>query len=327
MLGRYCESADTNPYNNLALEEYLLHCSEHSSEAILYLWQNDNTIVIGRNQNAYVECNLEYANKHNAFIARRLTGGGAVYHDSGNLNFTIILPKSVFDIKRSTNIIVNALKNIGINAEINGRNDICLNGKKISGNAYYSNSLVGLHHGTLLYKVDVDKIENMLLVSKNKLSKHGVKSVKSRVCNISDLYPDITVSDIKNALKESFCAEYNIKELILKPIKKDSYSDLLKKYSSDEWNYNKIKDYNISSTHNFSWGKVDISFVYDGETLKSVEIATDALEADLIENIKSEINKNIKQKITINLDCFDKADNEAYKAIINDLRSVFADKF
>ena len=133
--GIFIESKSVNPYENLALEEYLLNLCTASQKAVLYLWQNDYTVVIGRNQNAFTECDIEFAKKNGIHIARRLTGGGAVFHDLGNVNYTMILPKEMFDVNLTTKIIVDALNGIGIKAEKNGRNDICTDHGKISGNA------------------------------------------------------------------------------------------------------------------------------------------------------------------------------------------------
>ena len=298
MVGWFYEANGHNPYENLALEEYLLRFCEEKGEAVLYLWQNDKTIVIGRNQNAYTECSIEYVKQNDVFIARRLTGGGAVYHDLGNLNFTIILPKALFDVKRSTGLIVAALRKLGIDAVANGRNDICVDGRKVSGNAYYSNNKAGIHHGTILYNVNCDTISKALSVSKNKLSKHGVKSVKSRVCNIFELYPDITIEKIKESFRLAFCEEYCIDSFNELKIDENAYSGLVVKYSSKAWNLDKIRDYKIMSSQSFSWGKVDLSLLYDGEALKKIEIATDALEADIIEDLKNAINALISEQLT-----------------------------
>ena len=322
MIGIIYESELNNPYKNLALEEYFLRFCEKSGRAILYMWQNANTIVIGRNQNAYTECNIEYVKSNNVYVARRLTGGGAVYHDLGNLNFTIILPKILFDAKRSTNLIVKALQQLGINAEANGRNDICIGDKKISGNAYYANKKVGMHHGTLLYKVDGEIISKALNVSQNKLSKHGVKSVKSRVINISSIFPNIGISDIKKSLKESFIKEYDIEEVENIEIENDEYLNILKKYESSNWNFDKIKDYKVSLSKCFNWGKVDLSLLYDGETLQEIEIATDALEADIIEELKNKINEKIKTGLDNILEL--RFSYKEYEFIVNDLFTMLS---
>ena len=170
------------PWMNLAYETCLMNYVEKKKKdknlncAILYLWQNDNTIVIGRNQNLWKECNISVVEKNNINIARRITGGGAVYHDKGNLNFSIILPKDYFNIDVTTNIIIFGLKKLGIYAEKSGRNDILLNNRKISGNAYYRTDYVGLHHGTMLLSFQSNMISKCLTPNKYKLESKSIKS-------------------------------------------------------------------------------------------------------------------------------------------------------
>lgn len=316
----------TNPFENLATEEYLLHYCEETGNAVLYLWQNENTVVIGRNQNAYTECNVEYIKTHNIRIVRRLTGGGAVYHDLGNLNYTIIVPKAVYDINRSTGLIVASLRSLGIGAENNGRNDICIDGQKISGNAYYFNDEAGMHHGTILFRVNGEKMESVLSVSRKKLSKHGIASVRARVGDICSEYPNIEISDIENAIRESFCREYGLTELQDIGISPNELTLYMEKYSSEAWNLEKIQEYDISTEDIFDWGNVRVSLCYVGEQIKGVEIATDSLVTEIIETIKSEMNRNI-----LNGDrefpyfLFEKVAEEyrSYRFIINDIGKLF----
>ena len=132
----YIESDQVNPYKNLAVEEYLLlHCED--KECILYLWQNQNTVVIGRNQNAWKECKVTKLEEENGHLARRLSGGGAVYHDLGNLNFTFLVNKDEYSLEKQLQVIINAMGRLGLKAEKSGRNDILIDGKKFSGNAFY----------------------------------------------------------------------------------------------------------------------------------------------------------------------------------------------
>lgn len=294
MKGYYLEAKGTNPYENLALEEYLLRLCEKTGDAVLYLWQNADTVVIGRNQNAYTECNMEYIRKHDIHIARRLTGGGAVFHDMGNLNFTIILPKNLYDIGRSNSLVVSALNRIGIETEVNGRNDICIDQKKVSGNAYYSNAKVGMHHGTILYQLDNMRMGKVLSVSPYKLTKHGVSSVKSRVGDILSKYPDISIKDIKESLKQTFCEKYSFDKLHDIEIQENELLNIYAKYASDLWNIEKIQEYEISISESFEWGCVQLSLKLDGNEIVRLEIATDALETDIIEDLKLELNEIIK---------------------------------
>ena len=204
----YIESNQFSPYRNLAVEEYLLlHCED--KECILYLWQNQNTVVIGRNQNAWKECKVESLEENGGHLARRLSGGGAVYHDLGNLNFTFLVSKENYSIDRQLEVIVKAVQKLGAKAEKSGRNDILIDGKKFSGNAFYEQEQHCYHHGTLMMNVNKEMLSKYLTVSKEKLQSKGVDSVKSRVTNLVDYIPDLTLEALKKGeLKETHLAVY-----------------------------------------------------------------------------------------------------------------------
>ncbi len=288
MRGLFCRSESLNPYGNLALEEYLLS----SGRPTLYLWQNDNTVVIGRNQNAYTECDMDYVRASGIRVVRRLTGGGAVYHDRGNLNYSLILPRGLHDIARSTAMIVSALNRIGIPAVTSGRNDILLDDKKISGNAYYSNREVGLHHGTLLYRVDPEKMERALSVPAWKKTKHGIRSVRARVTDIASRFPEIDMARIQDALREAFCGEYGVDRLEAVLPDEQRLRMLEDKYASDDWNFGRINEYDVFQEATFPWGTVKVSVSLAGGRIQSAEISSDSLEADLIDRVREMIRRN-----------------------------------
>lgn len=203
---RIYETDCKDPYMNLAAEELLMESDP--ADIILFLWQNENTIVIGRNQDVRAECRVQEFLAAGGRIARRKSGGGAVYHDTGNLNFSFIASADHYDVRRQLGVIVKALVRFGIRAEISGRNDLTVSGRKFSGNAFYDNKRMKLHHGTILIDTDPAKIAAYLTPDQRKLAKRGVKSVGARVVCLKELCPDITAGKMKEAVQEAFQDEY-----------------------------------------------------------------------------------------------------------------------
>lgn len=226
---KYIISSNTNPYKNLAYEQYLLKQVENEF-AIIYLWQNNDTIVVGRNQNIYNECLVDEFKQSGGYIARRKSGGGAVYHDLGNLNFSIISKINNLEKCQYQNIIMDCLKSFGINSDFNGRNDILVEGKKVSGNAKYSSGDTICQHGTLLIDTDIERMTHFLTPNINKLERNYVKSVKSRVINLSYISSRISIETMKNAilttLEASQLTIYENKNELL------SYEQI---YSGNDW--------------------------------------------------------------------------------------------
>ena len=203
------KSSKTDVYENLAFETCLLdYATKNKDVAILFLWTNDKTVVIGKHQNPYKECNLNYMAQNQIKVSRRITGGGAVYHDKNNLNFSFVMSKDLYDVKRQFEVVLKALKKIGISATLSGRNDVEIDGKKFSGNAFYKTKTSGLHHGTILIDTDVELIKNCLTPNKMKIKKHSVSSVKSRVVNLKEIKSDISKEEIMSLICEEFEKEY-----------------------------------------------------------------------------------------------------------------------
>src|SRR5690554_1895283 len=176
----------TDPRYNLALEEYVLKYLD-TTEDIILLWQNEPSVIIGRNQNTTEEINATYIKEHNIHVVRRISGGGAVYHDFGNLNFTFVtnnLRENLNNYRKFTEPVIQALNELGVPAEFSGRNDIVVEGKKISGNAqsYHKNRM--FHHGTILFNANLEMVAKVLQVSADKIASKGIKSNRSRVTNI-----------------------------------------------------------------------------------------------------------------------------------------------
>ena len=173
-----------NPFLNRAVEQYLTDNQEENT-VTLYLWKNQQTVVIGYNQNPYSECNVQLLLDEGGHLMRRGTGGGAVYHDLGNINFSFVADKRLYDVKKQLSVIQDALLSYGLTTEISGRNDLTCEGRKFSGNAFAKGQRNDLHHGTILIKTDGAMMQRYLIVDKAKLMKNGVKSVASRVINLS----------------------------------------------------------------------------------------------------------------------------------------------
>ena len=198
-----------DPFFNLAVEEYLLQNTDEGC-CTLYLWQNQNTVVIGRNQNAFKECRTTLLEDEGGKLARRLSGGGAVFHDLGNLNFTFLVPTADYDLDKQLKVIELACEKLGVKVERSGRNDILADGRKFSGNAFYKNGPRAYHHGTLMVDVDREKMGRYLNPSKAKLSSKGVDSVRSRVVNLKELASDTTIELLSEKLAEAFEEVYGL---------------------------------------------------------------------------------------------------------------------
>lgn len=277
------ETPETYPYRNLALEEYLLMSVPEKTQ-ILYLWQNRNTIVVGRNQDVFRECDMEQVEEGGVRIARRLSGGGAVFHDMGNLNFTFLCRKEDRDIGRNTDIVLSALKKLGIIAERSGRNDILAGGAKVSGNAFFETGGFCYHHGTLLVDTDKDLIARYLSVSKEKLRLKGVDSVKSRVTNLKDLNSDISVDNMKTSLIEAFSEEYGIvpEFLSVEQFPEREIEERTEKFSSRQWIYGNKVFCNRRKKERFDWGDVEILLYVEEDMISRAHIFSDAMDQDYI---------------------------------------------
>ncbi|RCW47355.1 MULTISPECIES: lipoate--protein ligase [unclassified Halanaerobium] len=276
-------SEEFNPWYNLALEEYLLN-SVDDDEIILYLWQNDNTVVIGRNQNAWKECRCSLLEEENdGYLARRLSGGGAVYHDMGNLNFTFLMDRDSYNLKKQLSVILEAVKGLGIDAEFSGRNDLVIGEKKFSGNAFYFGSKKAYHHGTILLDTDIKSLVEYLQVSKEKIISKGIESVRSRVVNLKEINDKINLDSLKEKLEKSFSSIYVEPEEILHytPSEMPEIADLYEKYSSWDWRYGETTEFDIIFSNRFDWGEVEIALNSVNAVIEKAKVYSDAMEAEL----------------------------------------------
>ena len=272
---------------NLAGEAYLI---KQDLEHILYLWVNDPCIVVGRFQNPYSECNLERMDAEGVQLVRRNSGGGAVYHDKGNLCFTLIGKKDSSTREENFALVLAGLKKLGIEAELSGRNDILSQGKKISGNAFQSTATKFCHHGTLLITSDLSVMANYLTPSSTKLASKAVKSVASRVGNLSEVKPDITTKEVEDALIEAFCDKYGPTDVTMIDFKKfaEAKADY-RLFGDRNLILEKTPQFTHFVHHRFSWGECSLHIDVHKTKITKVRLFTDALDTSLPERITNNL--------------------------------------
>lgn len=276
------QSSGLDPFGNLAREQVLL---EHGpgEGVILYLWQNENTVVIGRNQNAFKECRVSLLEEEGGKLARRLSGGGAVFHDTGNLNFTFLLPQEDFDVRRQLEVICRACRAFGIPAEISGRNDLVAQGQKFSGNAFYKNGNRAYHHGTLLLNADMNRLGRYLSPPAAKLKAKGVDSVRSRVVNLCGLAPELTCDALKEALIHSAEDVYGFPAQALRftPEMEEETIRLTDHYASRQWRFGANAPASFTCEQTFPWGTVSLELQIEKGIIAHASVYTDAMEWEL----------------------------------------------
>lgn len=271
-----------DPHRNLAVEQALLE-TVGKDACILYLWQNRHTVVIGRNQNAWRECRTGHLEADGGALARRLSGGGAVFHDLGNLNFTFLVQKHHYHLDRQLGVIVEACRLLGIPAERSGRNDVLTGGRKFSGNAFYEHQGRCYHHGTLMVDVDMSAMSRYLNPSRAKLEAKGVASVRSRVVNLRELKPDLTVEEVSARMEEAFQAVYGLRAELLESSALDSaYVDALtERNRSWDWLYGRDIPCTLQCGTRFPWGEVELRLEVDSGMVRSATVYTDAMDWSL----------------------------------------------
>lgn len=288
---KYIRLKTTDPYYNLAVEEYLLKSSD---EDVFMLWQNCPSVIIGKNQNAYAEVDLEYAKVHGINVVRRMTGGGAVYHDLGNLNYSFITSTEraeSLDYEYFTRPIVDALASLGLDCRLCGRNDIECNGKKISGNAQLNSGGRILHHGTLLFDVDTDEMSAVLRIDREKLEYKAVKSHKGRVANISSLLKKSVDMGAFITQIEAFVLERMTAETVSAP-ENAEIGALCDRNRSEDFIYSDrrfLTSYSCSRRKKFHYGIVNLDMILNGNTIESVVISGDFFERSSVEELEKEL--------------------------------------
>ena len=268
-----------NPYENLATEQYLLE-NLQPGQCILYLWQNQNTVVIGRNQNAWVECRTSLLEQEGGKLARRLSGGGAVFHDLGNLNFTFLVNDEDFDVQKQLSVIQKACALAGIETENSGRNDVLAEGRKFSGNAFYHSRGHAYHHGTLLVSADMDKLQRYLSPSKAKLEAKGVSSVRSRVVNLSELAPALTICKLQQYMLDAYTQVYGMdaKPLTLSPDAEAIIAETAAHIGSWDYLYGTSLPFTCQMEQRFSWGNAQLHIQAKGGMILGVRMYSDSMD-------------------------------------------------
>ncbi|QVY62809.1 lipoate--protein ligase [Cytobacillus gottheilii] len=252
-----------DPQINLAIEEYALKNLD-INETYLLFYINAPSIIIGKNQNTIEEISTEYVEKNGITVVRRLSGGGAVYHDLGNLNFSFITKddgESFHNFRKFTEPVVNALKKLGVNAELSGRNDLTVEGRKISGNAQFSTRGRMFSHGTLMFDSEIDHVVSSLRVKKDKIESKGIKSIRSRVANISEfLHEKVTIEEFRTLLLKNIFGDIDdIPEYVLTEEDWEKIHQLSKeRYQNWDWNYGKSPKFDLQHSHRFPVGSIDI---------------------------------------------------------------------
>ena len=272
-----------DPWHNLAVEALLFETIE-PDRAVMYLWQNANTVVIGRHQNAWQECRVQLLEAEGGRLARRSTGGGAVFHDLGNLNFSFVMPRAAYDLRRQLEVIRRAVGEFGIRAEFSGRNDLLAEGGKFSGNAFKFSNAAGLHHGTLLVDVDMDRLGRYLAPGEDKLKAKGIRSVRSRVCNLSDLCIGLDIPGLSEALGRAFSAEYGPAQALTME-EGDRLRALEAQYASWDFRFGKALPFDARLSHRFEWGGVTLELNLKQGHIEGARVWSDAMDEAMVEKI------------------------------------------
>lgn len=286
----YYISNQFDPYINLATEKFLLDTLPPYS-CILFLWQNENTIVIGTNQNPWVECNCALLESDGIKLARRLSGGGAVFHDLGNLNFTFLCSSKDYDLQKQMTVIQKACELSGISAEISGRNDILANGKKFSGNAFYSSKGNSYHHGTILISANLNCLQKYLTPSKIKLEAKGIKSTRSRVINLSELSPKLDCNIMKQNMLYAFNSVYGLDAVPYNDIDQNNVLELSSNYSSWNYLYGISMPFTFTCEEHFNWGNVQLNLNVSKGIIKSIKLYTDSMDHNLSQVVEDALSE------------------------------------
>lgn len=286
-------SNSTKPQYNLAMEEYAVK-HLYQGEDILLLWQNEPSVIIGRNQNTVEEINEVFIKERGIHVVRRMSGGGAVYHDLGNLNFSFVTKGdrvNVNNYRKFTDPVIAALNKLGVNAEFQGRNDIVVDGRKVSGNAQYYHGKVMLHHGTLLFDSTMEDVVQSLNVSQEKITSKSIKSIRSRVENIAHFMEQpCTMAEFKQTILNAFSQSESYRDYHLTPADEEQIKALREsKYDLWDWNYGKSPEYNIKKEKRFPGGNLELLMDVDKGQIKTLTIYGDFFAQEQIRQLEQNL--------------------------------------
>lgn len=320
---RYLKNPSTNPYYNMAFDEYCLE-SLPIDEPVFFLWQNRPAVIVGFNQEVNTEVNLDYLKENGIDLVRRVTGGGAVYHDLENLNYTIVGRSE--DLERDypeyASLLAKALQTLGVPATLSGRNDILVEGRKVSGFAKRVCKNRLMVHGTLMYNVDVDVLTHVLNPSTTKLQSKGIASVRSRVANLCDYLPEIPdIQTFSQRLEEILSNNYTDTEYQLTETDLANIQRLTdKKFATWEWNYGRSPKATLVHSARLACGTVEIHL-----TLAENRIASCRFGGDFLGNLPaSDVEKaltGIPYEINEIRKCLSKIEINRYfdRVLVDDL--------
>jgi lipoate-protein ligase A len=287
-MSNYIYSAPTGDgWLNLARDGYFLE-NNKKGDVVLYFYVNKNAVIIGRNQNAWKECSIANMDADGVQLVRRHSGGGAVFHDNGNLNFSFITDEKHYDLNRQMRVILNAVSKLGLKAELSGRNDITVDGKKFSGNAFSLAKGNRSHHGTILVNADLTKLSNYLCVSKEKMRSKGIDSVRARVCNLCELSSGLTVEAMRRLVIESFIEEYGAaSEYVFDGTALAEVEERRERLASWEWRFGKTPQFDFETDKRFSFGDTQIYFNLRDGVIRETKVYSDCLDTELTTEIEN----------------------------------------
>lgn len=272
---------------NLAVDEWFLD-TLGEDDMLLYFYINQNDVIIGKNQNPWRECDLQTMEADGTRLVRRVSGGGAVYHDEGNLNFSFIAGKGRYDVQRQLGVILQAVRQLGIPCEFTGRNDLVADGRKFSGNAFCTRGGICQHHGTLLIKADMQRLQRYLKPDPRKMQAKGVSSVRARVCNLTEFVPDLTGEKMLSAIRRAFEAEYGtVTEISPTAEQLAAVMPYYEKQQSWQWRLGKTPAFDLELDTRFDWGGVQLLLTLKEGIVERAAVYSDAMDPELSAEVQS----------------------------------------